>query len=77
MIIYDGNSINELVLYSLSQLIKENESPLLAKFEPQDGNYLPLLVFKKYVCFKDETEDDMINNIISNYPSVTQPTYQI
>lgn len=58
--------------YPLDQPIEENKSPLKTEFDPEEGNSLLLITVGKALYFKNKIEDDMINNFISNSPSVTQ-----
>ena len=77
MPISDKNSMKNLVLYPPSKPIAENESPLWVKFEPEEGDSLPLLTIGKDVCFKDEIKYDKISSFINIPPSITQPMSRI
>jgi hypothetical protein len=77
MMIFDGKATNNLVLYPPAKPSVDHESPLWDEFEPEEGGIQPILTVGKALCFKNETEDDTINNFISNPPSVTQPTFHL
>ena len=64
MTISDGTKINTLTLYPLARTSLEAETPLWMEPEEEEG-IQPLLTIGKVLTFKDETEDDAINNFIS------------
>ena len=64
MTISDGNEIKNLTLYPPSQPSLEAETPLWMEPEEEEG-IQPLLTIRKALTFKYETEDDAINNFIS------------
>lgn len=74
MIISNGNSTKNIVLYPPTKPIEESENPLWAKCETKEGNSFPQLTIGKYLCFKDEIKDDRISTFISNPPFVTPTT---
>ena len=71
MTILDGTKIKNLTLYPLAQLSLEAETPLWMELEEEEGVH-PLLMIGKALNFKDETEDNAINNFISEHTSVNK-----
>ena len=76
MTISDGTETKNLALYPLAQPILEVETSLWMEPEEEEG-VQPLLTIGKALTFKDETEDDAINNFISDPTSVNKEIYQI
>ena len=64
MTISDGIEIKNLTLYPPSQPSLEAETPLWMEPEEEEG-VQPFLTLGKALTFKGETEDDTINNFIS------------
>ena len=76
MTISDGTETKKLTLYPPSQPSLEYETPLWMEIE-EEGGVQPLLTIGKALNFKDETEDDAINNFISEPTFVNKQIYQI
>ena len=76
MTISDGTETKNLTLYPLARPSLESETPLWMELEEEEG-VQPLLTIGKDLTFKDETEDDAINNFISEPTSVNKEVYQI
>ena len=76
MTISDGTETKNLTLYPTARSILEAENPLWMEPEEEEG-VQPLLKIGKALTFKDETEDDAINNFISEPTSVNKEIYQI
>ena len=76
MTISDGTEIKNLTLYPLARPSLEAETPLWMEPKEEEG-IQPLLTIGKDLTFKDETEDDSINNFISEPTSVNKEIYQI
>ena len=76
MTISDGTKINNLTLYPLARPSLEAETPLWMEPEEEEG-VQPLVTIGKALTFKDETEDDAINNFISEPTYVNKKIYQI
>ena len=76
MTISDGTEIQNLTLYPLSWPSLEAETSLWMEPEEEEG-IQPLLTIGKALTFKDETEDDAINNFISEPTSVNNKIYLI
>ena len=76
MTISDGTKIKDLTLYPPTWLSLEDETSLWMEPEEEEG-VQPLLTIGKALTFKDETEDDAINNFISEPTSVNKEIYQI
>ena len=66
MTISNGIEIKNLTLYPLARSSLEAETSLWMEPEEEEG-VQPLLKIGKALTFKDETEDDAINNFI-NHP---------
>ena len=62
--ISDGTEIKKLTLYPTARPSLEDEIPLWMEPEEEEG-VQPLLMIGKALTFKDETEDDAIDNFIS------------
>ena len=65
-----------LALYPLAWPRLEAETPLWMELEEEES-VQPLLTIWKALTFNDETEDDAINNFISEPTSVNKQIYQI
>ena len=76
MTISDGTKTKNLTLYPLAQPSVEAETSLWMEAEEEEG-VQPLLTIGKALTFKDETEDDAINNFINEPTSVNKEVYQI
>ena len=76
MTISDGTKIKNLTLYPLARPSLEAETLLWMELEEEEG-IQPLLMIGKALTFKDETEDDAINNFISEPTDVNKIFYQI
>ena len=76
MTILDGTEIKNLTLYPPARSILEDETSLWMELEEEEG-VQPLLTIGKALTFKDETEDDAINNFISEPTSINKIFYQI
>ena len=76
MTISDGIEAKNLTLYPPAQPTIEAETSLWMEPEEEEGIH-PLLTLGKALTFKDETEDDAINNFISEPTSVNKKIYQI
>ena len=74
MTISNGTKIKNLTLYPPAQLSLEAETPLWMELEEEEG-VQPLLMIGKALTFKDETEDDAINNFIIEPTSVNKQIY--
>ena len=71
MTISDGFKTKNLTLYPPAQLILEAKTPLWIELEEEEV-IQPLLMIGKALTFKDEIEDDVINNFISEPTSVNK-----
>ena len=71
MTISDGTEIKNLTLYPLARPSLEAETTLWMEPEEEEG-VQPLLTIGKVLTFKDETEDNAINNFISEPTSVNK-----
>ena len=69
MTISNGVTTQKLVLYPPTQPSPVLKNPLWVGFEEDDT--LPVLTIGKALQFKDETEDDSINNFI--YSPLSSP----
>ena len=76
MTISDGTEIKNLTLYPPTQPSLEAETPLWMELEEEEGVH-PLLTLGKALNFKDKTEENAINNFISEPTSVNKQIYQI
>ena len=76
MTISDGTEIKDLTFYPLARLSLEAETLLWMEPEEEEGVH-PLLMKGKALNFKYETEDDSINNFISEPTSVNKKIYHI
>ena len=76
MTISDGTDIKNLTLYPPTQPRLEDETLLWMELEEEEG-VQPLLTIGKALNFKDETEDNTINNFISEPTFVNKKIYQI
>ena len=76
MTISDCTETKNLTLYAPSRPSLEAKNPLWMEPEEEEG-IQPLLTIGKALTFKDETEDDAINNFISEPTSVNKEVYQI
>ena len=76
MTILDETKTKNLTMYPLAQPCLEAETPLWMELEEEEG-IQPLLTIGKALTFKDETEDNAINNFISEPTSVNKKIYQI
>ena len=76
MTILDGTKTKNLTLYPLLRPSLEGETPLWMELEEEEGVH-PLLTIGKALTFKDETEDDAMNNFISEPASFNKFFYQI
>ena len=76
MTISDGTKMKNLTLYPPKRPSLEAKTPLWMELEEEEG-VQPLLTIGKAWTFKDETEDDAINNFISEPTSVYKQIYQI
>ena len=76
MTILDGTEIKNLTLYHPTRSSLEAETPLWMELEEEEG-IQTLLMIGKALTFKDETEDDAINNFISEPTSINKQIYQI
>ena len=76
MTISDGTETKNLTLYPLSRPSLEAETSFWMEPEEEEG-VQPLLTIGKALTFKDEIEDDAINNFISEPTSVNKEVYQI
>ena len=76
MTISDGIEIKNLTLYPPARPSLEAETSLYMEPEEEEG-VQPLLTIGKALSFKDETEDDAINNFINEPTSVNKEVYQI
>ena len=76
MTISDGTKINNLTLYPPARPTLEAETPLWMEPKEEEG-VQPLLTIGKALTFKDETEDEAINNFISEPTYVNKKNYQI
>ena len=76
MTISDGTKTKNLTLYPPAQPSLEAETSLWMEPEEEEG-VQPLLTLGKALTFKGETEDDTINNLISEPTSVNEEFYQI
>ena len=76
MTISDGTETKNLTLYPPTQPSIKAETPLWIELEEEEG-VQPLLTIGKALTFKDETEDDAINNFISEPTFVNMKIYQI
>ena len=76
MTISDGTETKNLTLYPLARPILEVEASFWMDPEEEEG-VQPLLTIGKALNFKDENEDDAINNFISEPTSVNKEVYQI
>ena len=74
MTISDGTKIKNLTLYPPARLSLEVETPLWMELEEEEV-IQPLLMIGKALTFKDEIEDDAINNFISEPTSVNRKIY--
>ena len=72
----DGTETNNLTLYPPARPSLEVETPLWMELEEEEG-VQPLLTIGKALTFKDEIEDDAINNFISEPNSINKFFYQI
>ena len=71
MTISDGTETKNLTLYPPARSSLEAETSLWMEPEEEDG-VQPLLTTQKALTFKDETEDNAINNFISEPTSVNK-----
>ena len=71
MTISDGTEIKNLTFYPPAQPILEAETPLWMEPEEEEG-VQPLLTIGKALTFKDETEENAINNFINEPTSVNK-----
>ena len=76
MTISDGTEIKNLTLYPPARLSLEAETPLWMELAEEEG-VQPLLMIGNALNFKDITEDDAINNFISETTFVNKKIYQI
>ena len=76
MTISDGTKIKNLTLYPPARPSLEAKTPLWMEPKEEEGVH-PLLTIGKALTFKDENEDDAINNFISEPTSVNKKIYQI
>ena len=76
MTISDGIEIKNLTLYPPARPSLEAETTLCMEPEQEEG-VQPLLTIGKALTLKDETEDDVINNFISEPTSINKKIYQI
>ena len=76
MTISDGTKTKNLTLYPPSQPSLETKTSLWMELEEEEG-IQPLLTIGKARTFKDKTEDNAINNFISEPTSVNKEVYQI
>ena len=76
MTISYGTKTKNLTLYPPARPSLEAETSLWMELEEEEA-VQPLLTIGKAVSFKDETEDDAINNFISEPTSVNKEVYQI
>ena len=76
MTISDGTETKNLTLYPPAQPSLEAKTSLWMDLEEEEG-LQPLLMIGKALTFKDETEDDGINDFISEPTSVNKEIYQI
>ena len=76
MTISNGIETNNLTLYPPSRPSLEVETSFWMEPEEEEG-VQPLLMIGKALTFKDETEDDAINNFIGEPTSVNKQIYQI
>ena len=76
MAISDGTETKNLTLYPPDRPSLEDENPLWMELEEEEG-IQPLLTIGNALNFKDETEDNAINNFISEHTSVNKQIYQI
>ena len=74
MTISNGVTMQKLVLYPPAQPSPVLKNPLWVGFDEDET--LSVLTIGKDLQFKDETEDDSINSLISNPSSVSSPTFQ-
>ena len=74
MTISDGTKIKNLTLYPPARSSLEAETPLWMELEEEEG-VQPLLTIGKALNFKDEIEDDAINNFISEPTSINKQIY--
>ena len=71
-----GPKQKNLTLYPPARPSLEAETPLWMDLEEEEG-VQPFLMIWKALTFKDETEDDAINNFISEPTYVNKQIYQI
>ena len=71
MTISDGTKTKNLTLDTLARLSLESKTSLWMEPEEEEG-VQPLLTIGKALTFKDEIEDDAINNFISEPTSVNK-----
>ena len=76
MTISDGTETKNLTLYPPDRPSLEAETSFWMEQEEEE-RFQPLLTIGKALNFKDETEDDSINNFISEPTSVNKEVYQI
>ena len=76
MTISYGIEIKKLTLYPPARPRLEAKNLLWMELEEEEG-VQPLLTIGKALTFKDETEDDAINNFISEPTSINKKIYQI
>ena len=76
MTISDGTETKNLTLYPPARPSLEAKTSFCMDPEDEEG-VQPLLTIGKALTFKDETEDDDINNFISEPASVNKKVYQI
>ena len=69
MTISNGTELKNLTLNPLARPSLVAETPLWMEPEEEEG-IQPLLTIRKALTFKNETEDDAINNFISETTSV-------
>ena len=74
MTISDGTEIKNLTLYPPTQPSLDAETPLWMDPREEEG-VQPLLTIGKALTFKDEIEDDAINNFISEPTSINKKIY--
>ena len=76
MTISDGTEIKNLTLYPPARPSLEAQTPLWMDPKEEEG-VQELLMIGKALTFKDENEDDAINNFISEPTFVNNKIYQI